>query len=123
MNHIERVYSGEIKFIMTICHLVIHIKPILGHLLIHINIFSLQMNSGAEWLLHSCDVFCGYVSMIDCIHKCYGAVHLVTTTFGQWLCSSQIVVENFFEFNTSQIMLDNHHFCCLNALISICTLH
>ena len=56
----------------------------------------------------------------------YGAVHLVTTTFGQWLCSGQIVVENFFEFNTSQnsqIVLDNHHFCCLNTLISICTLH
>ena len=29
---------------------------------------------------------------------CYGAIHLVTTTFGQWLCSGEIMVENFFGF-------------------------
>jgi len=28
------------------------------------------MNSGAEWLLHSCVVFCGHVSTIDCIRQC-----------------------------------------------------
>ena len=48
---------------------------------------------------------------------------LVTTTFGQWLYSSQIMVEKFFEFYTSQnsqIMFDNHNICLLHALISIC---
>jgi hypothetical protein len=27
--------------------------------------------------------------------KCYGAVHLVTTYFGQWLCMHQIGNQNF----------------------------
>jgi hypothetical protein len=53
----------------------------------------------------------------------YGVIHLVTTTFGQWLCSGEIMVKKFFEFYTpqnSQIISIN---VCLHALMSICMLH
>ena len=33
------------------------------------------------------------------VHRVYGAVHLVTATFGQWLCSRQIMVGKFFKFS------------------------
>ena len=53
----------------------------------------------------------------------YGAIHLVTTTFGQWLCSGEIMIEKFFEFYTFQnsqiISITN----CLHGLMSVYILH
>jgi len=43
--------------------------------------------------------------MIRCVRECkimYGAIHLVTTTFGQWLCNGEKVIEKLFEFYTPQ---------------------